>query len=243
MADHRLASALPWYRAPIEAAPAAATAGSRTTATLVALTVTLGLAAVAWIVAVWQMTGMDKGVVTTERGSFSYFTGVWIAMMAAMMLPGAAPAVARSAQLSGRLATVPLFVASYLTVWALVGIAVYTVYRPHAPLLAGVIVIAAGVYELIPVKHHFRRRCRDSVRSGLRFGLCCVGSSLGLMLVLVALGFMSLIWMSLITLVVLTQKLLPARAAIDVPLAVALVAFGIWIAVAPATVPGLMPSM
>jgi predicted metal-binding membrane protein len=242
MADHRLASAFPWYRAPIEAAPAAATARSRTTATVVAVTVTLGLAAVAWIVAVWQMTGMDMGG-ATERGSFSYFTGVWIAMMAAMMLPGAAPAVARSAHLSGRLATVPLFVASYLAVWALVGLAVYPVYRSRAPLLAGVIVIAAGGYELFPLKRHFRRRCRDSVRFGLRFGLCCVGSSLGLMLVLVALGFMSLIWMSLITIVVLTQKLLPARAAIDVPLAVALVALGIWIAVAPATVPGLMPSM
>jgi predicted metal-binding membrane protein len=63
------------------------------------------------------------------------------------------------------------------------------------------------------------------------------------MLILLALGVMSIGWMSVIALIVTTQKLLPARAALDVPLALAVVALGSWIAVAPGSVPGLMPPM
>ena len=102
------------------------------------------------------------------------------------MLPGAAPAVVRRAQAGGRVRAVPPFVGSYLAVWALAGVAVYALYRPHGSLAAGVAVIAAGVYELTPLKRHFRRRCRESARSGLTFGLCCAGSSIGLMVVLAA---------------------------------------------------------
>jgi len=138
---------------------------------------------------------------------------------------------------------VPLFIGSYLAVWALIGIAVYAVYRPHGPVAAAVVVIAAGVYEVTPVKRHFRRRCRDGVRSGFGFGLCCAGSSIGLMLILLALGAMSLIWMSVIAVLALAQKLLPAKAAVDVPLALAIVALGIWIVLAPSSVPGLVPAM
>jgi predicted metal-binding membrane protein len=105
------------------------------------------------------------------------------------------------------------------------------------------VVIAAGAYELTPVKRHFRRRCRESARSGIGYGLCCVGSSIGLMLMLLALGVMSIAWMSVIAVVVLAQKLMPARAAIDMPLALAIVGLGVWIAVAPSSVPGLMPPM
>ena len=100
-----------------------------------------------------------------------------------------------------------------------------------------------AVYEFTPLKRHFRRRCRESVRSGFEFGLCCVGSSIGLMLMLLALGVMTITWMSVIAVVVLAQKLLPARAAIDVPLALAIVGLGLWIALAPPSVPGLMPLM
>jgi predicted metal-binding membrane protein len=138
---------------------------------------------------------------------------------------------------------VPLFVASYLAVWTLVGVAVYALYRPHGYLAAGVVAIAAGVYELTPLKQHSRRRCRESVASGFDFGLCCVGSSIGLMLMLVALGVMSVTWMSLITVAMLAQKLLPAKAAIDVPLALAIVGLGLLIVIAPSSVPGLTPPM
>jgi predicted metal-binding membrane protein len=209
---------------------------------LAALTATLGLAAASWVVAVRQMNGMDMGV-ATRLGSFAFFVALWVPMMAAMMLPGAVPAVLRRAQVSGRVRAVPLFIASYLAVWALVGFAVYALYRPHGAVAAGAVAIAAGVYEFTPVKRHFRLRCRESAGSGLGFGLCCVGSSIGLMLMLVALGLMSVTWMLVIAVLVLAQKLLPATAAIDVPLALAIVALGVLIVIAPSSVPGLPPPM
>jgi predicted metal-binding membrane protein len=149
----------------------------------------------------------------------------------------------RRAQASGGVRAVPLFIGSYLAVWALAGAAVYALYRPHGSVAAGVVVIAAGVYEFTPFKRHFRRRCRDSVRSGLRFGLCCAGSSTGLMAMLVALGVMSVTWMSVIAVLALVQKLLPAKAAVDVPLALAIVGLGLWIVLAPSSAPGLVPPM
>jgi predicted metal-binding membrane protein len=206
------------------------------------LAATIGLAAASWIVALWQMRGMDMGV-ATRLGSFGSFIAVWVVMMAAMMLPAAAPAVLRRAQASGGMRAVPLFIGSYLALWALAGAAVYALYRPHGPVAAAVVVIAAGLYECTPLKRHFRRRCRDSIRSGLGFGLCCAGSSLGLMAMLVALGVMSVTWMSVTAIVVLAQKLLPPRAAVDVPLALAITGLGIWILLAPSSVPGLTPPM
>jgi predicted metal-binding membrane protein len=138
---------------------------------------------------------------------------------------------------------VPLFVGSYLTVWTLVGVAVYALYRPHGTLAAGAVAIAAGVYEFTPLKQHFRARCRESIPSGFEYGLYCVGSSIGLMLMLVALSVMSVTWMSVIAVPVLAQKVLPAKAAIDVPLALAIVGLGLLIVITPSSVPGLMPPM
>ena len=203
---------------------------------------TIGLAAASWVVAVWQMQGMDMGV-ATRLGSFASFIAVWVVMMAAMMLPAAAPAVLRRAQASGGVRAVPLFIGSYLAVWALVGAAVYALYRPHGPVAAGVVVIAAGVYEFTPLKRHFRQRCRDSTGSGFKFGLCCAGSSVGLMAMLVALGVMSVTWMSVIAVLVLAQKLLPAKTAIDLPLALAIAGLGVLIVITPSLVPGLSPPM
>jgi len=209
-----------------------------------AVTATLGLAAAAWVVAVRQMQGMGMNMgVATRLGSFTFFLGVWLAMMAAMMLPGAVPAVANRARTAGNVRAVLLFLGSYLTVWTLVGVAVFVLYRPHGSLAAGAVVIAAGVYEFTPQKQHSRRRCRESVRSGFQFGIYCVGSSIGLMLMLVALSIMSVPWMSAIAVLMVAQKLLPARAAIDVPLGLAIVGLGALIVLAPSAVPGLTPSM
>jgi predicted metal-binding membrane protein len=216
--------------------PAAAMTSARTAATAAALTATLGLAAASWVNAVRQMNGMDMGV-ATQLGSFAFFVALWVSMMAAMMLPGAAPAVLRRAHARG-VRIVPVFIGSYLAVWTLVGVAVYALYRPHGSFAAGAVVIAAGVYELTPLKQHFRRRCRESAGSGFEFGLCCAASSIGLMLVLVALGVMSVTWMSVIALLVLAQKLLPAKTAIDVPLGLAIVGLGIRIVIAPSSFPG-----
>src|SRR5260221_7497324 len=236
-----------WKRDPVELLQVvrerfAAMTSARTAATAAALTATLGLAAASWVVSVRQMNGMDMGA-QTRLGSFAFFAALWVWMMAAMMLPGAAPAVLRRAHARGRVRAVPIFVGSYLAVWALVGVAVYALYRPHGYLAAGTVAIAAGVYEFTPLKQHFRRRCRESVGSGFGFGLCCVGSSIGLMLMLVAVGVMSVTWMAGIAVLVLAQKLLPAKAAIDMPLALAITGLGVLIIIAPSSVPGLIPPM
>jgi Predicted metal-binding integral membrane protein (DUF2182) len=139
------------------AAPAAVRVAVPVTAA--ALT-TLAVAAAAWVVALRQMNGMDMGV-ETELGSFASFVGFWVAMMAAMMLPGAAVAVFRRARVRG----VPLFVGAYLGVWTLVGFAAYAFYRPHGSLVAGALTVAAGLYEFTPLKRECRRRAAASASS------------------------------------------------------------------------------
>jgi predicted metal-binding membrane protein len=203
---------------------------------------TLALAAACWVVAVRQMHGMDMGVETT-LGSFAFFLGAWVPMMAAMMLPGAMPALVRHGREAGRVGAAPLFAASYLAVWAAVGIAVFALYRPHGTLVAGALTVAAGLYELTPLKRRSRRRCQERVGSGFEFGIHCVGSSIGLMAVLLALGVMSITWMAVVAALVIAQKLVPPVPTVDLPLALAIVAFGIVVAVAPSSIPGLTPAM
>jgi predicted metal-binding membrane protein len=108
-------------------------------------------------------------------------------MMAAMMLPGALPAGLRNARERRRIDAAPLFAASYLAVWMLVGLLVYAAYRPHGTTVAGALTIAVGLYELTPLKRGCRRRCRANrspprLRGGLR------GSGGGLMLLFPAVG-------------------------------------------------------
>ena len=202
----------------------------------------LGVAAGCWAAAISRMHGMDMGA-ATALGSFGSFVAVWVPMMAAMMLPGAVPAVFRLADDSARVRRAASFLSSYLAVWALVGAVVYALDRPHGTDVAGAVVLAAGVYELTPLKRHFRRRCRESPDSGFGFGARCVGSSIGLMAIMAALGVMSVTWMAVIAVLMLGQKLVDARAVIDVPLALAIVAFGVLIIVDPSSVPGLTPAM
>jgi predicted metal-binding membrane protein len=203
---------------------------------------TLALAALSWVVALDLMDGMDMGV-ATELGSFASFVGAWIPMMAAMMLPGVAPAVARRVRVDGSALAVPLFLSAYVAVWTLVGIGVYAVYEPHGTTIAGALTIAAGLYELTPLKQLFRRGCRADDLSGLGFGLLCVGSSIGLMLMFVALGVMSVTWMAVVAVVIVAQKLAPPIRAVDVPLALAIVGLGILIVLAPLSVPILTSPM
>ena len=212
-------------------------------ASVAALTATLGLAVVCWAVVVHRMGGMDMGVMA-PRGPLASFLAMWVVMMAAMMLPGLTPALWRRAAGGGRVRDILAFAASYLALWALFGLPVYVAYRPHGTLIAGIITIAAGLYELTPLKRAFRKRCcADGPASGVAFGLCCLGSSIGLMLMQVALGIMSIGWMIVASILIVGQKLLPARTAIDLPVAVAIVALGMLIVVAPSSVPGLMPAM
>jgi predicted metal-binding membrane protein len=153
-----------------------------------------------------------------------------VPMMAAMMLPSAVPAIARRSKERDGVLAAPLFAGSYLGTWALAGLALWLLYRPPSAVVAGALIVGAGLYELTALKRECRRRCRERVHSGARFGAYCFGSSVGLMLVLVAVDVMSIPLMIAIAVVVLAQKLLPPHPAIDIPLALAIVALGVVVA-------------
>jgi predicted metal-binding membrane protein len=157
--------------------------------------------------------------------------------MTATMLLMAVPAAARYAH--GRVAVGLLFALSYLAVWGFAGVAVFVLCGPHGSLAPAATVIAAGIYELTPLKRYFRRRCRESPASGLDAGLDCVGSCLGLMLAAMALGVTGVVGMSVVALLIAGQKLLPVKAAVDVPLALAIVGLGLLVVISPSSVPAL----
>jgi predicted metal-binding membrane protein len=219
-------------------------------------------ALVCWIVAIERMDGMDMGP-GTPLGSLPFFLGIWTTMMAAMMLPAALPVVLLFGRGRGA-ATTTAFVVSYLVVWAAYGLGAYAIYRGvrgfdflgwdrHGPLVAGAAVAAAGVYELSRLKRACLENCRNplalfarwrpgfrgTAEIGLRHAAYCVGCCWALFVILFALGVMSITWMLAVTLVVFAQKVLPRGDRLEWPLAVLLVAFGVWIAVAPGSVPGL----
>ena len=81
----------------------------------------LGAALAAWVVAAQRMRGMDAGP-GTDLGALGWFLGVWVATIAAMMLPSAAPALDVVAPLPGLSASV-LFVPGYLVAWTAFGLA------------------------------------------------------------------------------------------------------------------------
>jgi predicted metal-binding membrane protein len=220
-----------------------------------AILLLFGAAAVAWAVTVERMRGMDEGP-GTHLGGLGWYLGIWVTMMAAMMLPSAAPAAVH-ARLARRLPTV-LFAAGYLLVWTGFGLAAYGLFRlvtsfdsgwaawdEGGPYLAGGLIVAAGIYELTPLKQLCLRRCRlpqpdgDALRSGLSYGIDCVGCSGGLMVVLFALGVMSLVWMVVIAGVIFAEKVLPYGLRLSRVFAIALIAFGIWVTFSPSSVPGL----
>lgn len=217
-------------------------ASRRADAPTIVLAATLAFAAACWVATGKLVQSMATGAMSGP-GPFGAFAVAWVVMMAAMMLPGAAPAIARRARTGGRFRAAALFAGAYLAVWALTGVVAYTVDRPHDTTVTGAVVIAAGVYELTPAKRYFRRRCREDTHSGWDYGLCCVGSCVGLMGMLVALGAMSLTWMAVTAVLTCVQKLLAADAVIDVPVAAAIIGLGVVIVVAPALIPGLTPVM
>jgi predicted metal-binding membrane protein len=226
------------------------TARSRTTIVLVAGAVA------AWAVTVDRMRGMDAGP-GTDLGGLGWYLGIWVTMTAAMMLPSTAPAARHVARLARR-APMLLFAAGYLAVWTGYGLLAYGVFRlvtsldvgwlawnRGGPYAAGAVVVAAGLYELTPSKRLSLRRCRsaphggNALRSGLAHGLDCVGCSGALMAVLFVLGAMSLFLMAVVAAAIFAEKVVPRGPRLAPLFAVALVALGIWVAVSPASVPGL----
>ena len=209
----------------------------------------------AWAVTIDRMRGMDDGP-GTDLGGLGWYLGVWVTMTAAMMLPTAAPAARDVARRASQVPTL-LFAAGYLAVWTVYGILAYGAYRfvgsldigllawdRSGPYVAGGVIVAAGLYELTPVKRVSLRRCRSAppggaFRSGIAHGRDCVGCSGALMAVLFVLGVMSLLWMAVVTVVIVAEKVLGPGPRLAPVVAVALIALGMWVAVSPETVPGL----
>jgi predicted metal-binding membrane protein len=231
-------------------------------ATLVAAL--LGGALVAWIVLVQRMRGMDAGP-GTDLGALGWYLGIWVTMTAAMMLPSEAPAVLMFARTRDDAQTYG-FVAGYVFAWTACGLAAYAVYRAvhamnpaflawdeYGPWVAGGALALAGFYQLTPLKTACLRHCRSplhfflrgrpgglgALQMGVEHGAFCVGCCAGLMLALFALGVMSLVWMGVVALAILIEKVAPGGAEFARVLAVVLVALGVWVAAAPGSVPGL----
>jgi predicted metal-binding membrane protein len=164
-----------------------------------------------------------------------------------------------------------VFALVYLSVWAVYGLAAYGVYRllvhvggdvfswdRAGPYVAGGAILLAGIYELTPLKSVCLHHCRSpmsfvmghwrggwlgAIRMGAEHGAYCVGCCWGLMVVLFALGVMSLTWMAVVAGVIFAQKVLPRGEQLTRLFALAFVGIGIWVASAPGTVPGLtLPS-
>jgi predicted metal-binding membrane protein len=224
--------------------------GGRTTALLV------GAAVAAWAVTAERMRGMDAGP-GTDLGGLTWYLGIWVTMTAAMMLPSAAPAARHVAHLAQHVPTL-LFTAGYLAVWTCYGLVAYAVFRvvtsfdigwlawdESGPYVAGGVIVAAGIYELTPLKRRSLRRCRSApdggsaLRNGFAHGLDCVGCSGALMAVLFMLGVMSLFWMAIVAAAIFTEKVLPRGPRLVPLFAVALVALGTVVAMSPSSVPGL----
>ena len=170
---------------------------------------------------------------------------MWWTMMLAMMLPSATPAILtygamrRKFQSTGR-AQPPLiiFVSGYAAIWTAFSLAAITlqiVSRDLIPLtgmmavasaaVGGMLLVAAGIYQLTPLKHACLRKCqtplfffarnwRDGTagafRMGLSHGAYCLGCCWVLMLLLFYGGVMELRWIAGLALYVAAEKLIPA---------------------------------
>lgn len=168
--------------------------------------------------------------------SVAGFMVAWLAMMAAMMLPAVTPVVKLYALAASRrrVAPLPYFVAGYLTVWLVLGVPAYVAWRAldmpltegagWAARVAGGVFVAAGVWQLTPLKILCLRHCRSpmsfflryggrlerpvqATRMGASHGLFCVGCCWAMFAVLVAVGTMNLGWMLILTALIATEKI------------------------------------
>jgi predicted metal-binding membrane protein len=139
------------------------------------LALLLALAAAAWAVLVWQSTDadMDMTMASSTMGLRApLFLTIWVIMMVAMMFPTAAPMIltfhkvqAGKRQRGDAFVSTWVFVAAYISVWTLAGVAAYAgalaaeAIAARAALspvttarIGGVVLVAAGIYQLTPLK-------------------------------------------------------------------------------------------
>jgi predicted metal-binding membrane protein len=230
--------------------------------------------ALAWIylwrdaAAMDDMSGqMDMSFPMAMTPNFALTFLMWAVMMVGMMLPSAAPTILLYATLvrkqsaaSPVLAASWIFAAGYLAVWTAFSLlaAALQVSLEQAMLLSSMMVstnqalsaailIAAGVYQVLPLKDVCLTACRNPIlfltmrwragrlgafRMGAEHGLYCVGCCWTLMLVLFVAGVMNLLWVALIAAFVFIEKLLPFPRYTSRVASLALVGAGIVIATA-----------
>ena len=245
---------------------AAAFAAARTRLALIGLLFVLS--GIAWWSTVDRMRGMDDGP-GTHLGALSWFLGVWVVMMAAMMFPSVSPTVALYSRMSKRRTPVaPLvFTSGYLLAWTSAGLLAFAISDGGRRLLgtelswdeagrwvAGGTLIVAAVYQLTPLKNACLTKCRSplgfllgswrdglwgALKMGARHGAWCVGCCWALMASLFALGVMSIAWMAFAAALIAAEKTLPWGRAVTYGTAAILLVLGVVLIVAPNALPGL----
>lgn len=213
------------------------------------------LSAVAWLyVGHVASDGMTVGVLTRSSSgdamammshgtvmALASFIATWMVMMVAMMFPATAPVVLlfdRWRRSRGRSPASTLsFIAGYLVVWTMAGLLAYVALMAveqyvenstTAVRVGGAAVVAAGLYQLSPLKtrclskcrsplglvmahaQHLGRGLRGPLRVGVSHGAYCLGCCWALMAVLLTLGLMNLGWMAAVSGLVLLEKIVPA---------------------------------
>ncbi len=209
-----------------------------------------GLSAVIALSWIYLLTGAGMSISMDGPASWSlsYFLLVvvmWWVMMAAMMLPSAAPTILLFATLSRKMgergqAVVPagVFASAYVVVWGgfsllatllqmqVDKVALLNPMMASASVtLGGVLLVAAGVYQLTPLKYACLRHCRTPIHffahrwkrgrrgaflMGLEHGAFCLGCCWVMMGLLFYAGVMNLLWIAGLALYVLMEKLAPA---------------------------------
>jgi predicted metal-binding membrane protein len=235
---------------------------------LALVTLLFGLAALGWWWTVDQMRGMDNGP-WTGLGTFGWFIGVWLVMMAAMMFPSVSPTVALYSRMTRQARPVSplLFAGGYLLTWAGAGALAFLVALAGKHLtgdvldwsrggrwVAGATLLVAAAYELTPLKDVCLGKCRSplglllgtwrdgpvgALRMGVKNGAWCVGCCWALMASFFALGIMSVVWMAVVAGLIAVEKTLPWRRVATYGVAVLLVVLGVLLLTNPAVIPGL----
>jgi predicted metal-binding membrane protein len=203
------------------------------------------------------------------------FLAIWVAMMVAMMFPAAAPmvllfsAIAAGKRQRGQ-AYVPtwIFVGGYLLVWTLAGVLAYLaalgldalaahsmVLMANASRIGGLLLVAAGLYQLSPLKNVCLATCRTptqflmtswrdgtlgALRMGVEHGIFCLGCCWLLFVILFPLGMMNIAALALLTALIFTEKVLPIGRQIARLAGAALILYGVLVVALPALMPGAM---
>jgi predicted metal-binding membrane protein len=112
-----------------------------------------------------------------------------------------------------------------------------------SPLLGAVLFVAAGAYQLTPLKHACLHRCRTplafvldhwrdgtagALRMGAEHGAFCLGCCALVMALLFVGGIMNLVWVAAIAAFVLLEKLVPAGGTVALAGGALAIGFGAW---------------